>query len=334
MTKLAPITLTGRDGTRRLTIENPLFLAPMEGVTDPCFRRLVAARGGVGVLCTEFIRISQGILPLKILRQELGTWEEPCPIGLQFMAADTQFLAETVSRAHETRAQYVDLNFGCPVKRVFNKCAGSALLDHPDRMHAIVACTVQATPLPVTAKIRAGVTDHSKLKDIIQAVIDAGATMIAMHARLRSESYAMPAHWEWLSEAKQIINDYARQVPLIANGGIDVTDDIDRAIAATGCDGVMIGRAAIANPFIFRHYSLGEPARRSDMSAFVVDYWHAMNDGRPQKGGLGRIKQLLKYAKGDLLFSDDAERERLMRATDIQCIWDYLSQWTEIPSTA
>ncbi len=304
----------------------------MEGVTDPSFRQLVAARGGVGVLCTEFIRISQGHIPLKVLRRELGTWQEPCPIAVQFMAPSTDYLAESVALVEQTRAQYVDLNFGCPVKRVFNKCAGSALLDFPDRMFDIVKCAVEATGLPVTAKIRAGVNDTHLLKDVIHAVHSAGAALLAMHGRLRSESYAMDAHWEWLAEAQEYLLSFEKPIPFIANGGIDTCDDVDAVVKQTKCDGVMIGRGAIADPFIFRHYMCSEPATREEVCAFIVEYWQAINQGSQKKSGLGRIKQLLKYSVGNLLFDNEDQRQQLMRARDIETIWAYISGWTAIPA--
>ena len=326
MTTLNPVTIYGRNTDHSVTFPVPVFLAPMEGVTDPCFRRLVAKRGGVGGLCTEFIRISVASLPVKVMRRELGDWQEPCPIALQFMAAGTEHLAETIAHASATRTDWIDLNFGCPVKRVFNHCAGSALLDHPDTMYEIIRCAVEATELPVSAKIRAGVNDTSKLQDILHACVEAGACMITMHARLRVETYAMPAHWEWLAQARAILATRSRTVPLIANGAIDTAHDIDAVITQTNCDGVMIGRGAIANPFIFREYAGGAVATRQELVDFIIEYWQEMHLSNPKKAGLGRIKQLLKYSAGQLLFDDDGERERLLRARHIDEIWQYFAQ--------
>lgn len=326
MTPLSACTIYGRTQRKSVTFQAPIFLAPMEGVTDPCFRRLVAKRGGVGGLCTEFIRISVASLPSKVMRRELGTWQEPCPIALQFMAAGTEHLGETIEQASTTRTDWIDLNFGCPVKRVFNRCAGSALLDHPDAMFDIIRCAVSATELPVSAKIRAGVSDTCKLQDILHACVEAGACMITMHARLRVETYAMPAHWEWLAQAKEILASCSRQVPLIANGAIDTADDIDAVLAQTGCNGVMIGRGAIANPFIFREYAGGARATRQEIVDFIIEYWQEMQVSNPKKAGLGRIKQLLKYSAGNLLFDDDQDRAQLLRARHIDDIWDYFAQ--------
>ena len=323
MSQLKPFTLSGRNGTKQVHFESPIFLAPMEGVTDSCFRQLVAKRGGVGALCTEFIRISVDALPAKVMRRELGAWEEPCPIALQFMAAGTEHLAKTIQASGVTRADWIDLNFGCPVKRVFNRCAGSALLDHPDTMYDIVKCAVEATELPVSAKIRAGVNDTSKLAEILHACVEAGACMITMHARLRVHTYAMPAHWEWLAQAKEIIDNSSRPVPLIANGGVDRQSDINAVLKQTGCDGVMIGRGAIANPFIFREYAGGPQATRQEIVDFIIEYWQEMHLKNPKKAGLGRIKQLLKYSAGQVLFDDDADREQMLRARSIDEIWTF-----------
>ena len=296
----------------------------MEGVTDASFRGLVAQRGGVGLLCTEFIRISNAPLPKRILNKELGDERHACPIGLQLMAADTRHLSETIKHAEHTHAEFVDLNFGCPVKRVFSHCAGSALLDYPEKMHEIISCAVRSTKLPVTAKIRAGVKDRSLMSEVIDAIHEAGAQLITLHARLRTESYTMPAHWDWLSEAVEYTHKHAKPLPIIANGGIDDASDIDAVISQTGCAGVMIGRAAIANPFIFREYAGGSSASRNEMIHFVIDYWEAMNNGRVQRGGLGRIKQILKYAQGNLLFEDEETKLNNLRAQNIQDIWEYM----------
>lgn len=327
-----PIHLKAADGRQLLTIERPLFLAPMEGVTDPGFRRLVAERGGVGALCTEFIRISQAAIPPSVIERELGDWQEPCPIGVQFMAPGTDYLAESIAGIADTRAAFVDLNFGCPVKRVFNKCAGSALLDYPEQMEAIVRCAVDATDLPVTAKIRAGVHDPSRLHDIIDAVISGGAAMLCMHGRLRSESYAMPAHWDWLAEACARVKASNRPVPFIANGGVDTLADIDAVRKETACDGVMIGRGAIANPFVFRHYSGGPAASAEEMVAFIVDYWQAMQGPRASKNPLGRLKQLLKYNQCGILFDDEDQRRVLLRAQHIDEVWNFLSHFCDVPA--
>lgn len=325
---MKPIVLRGRDGHKQCHIENPLFLAPMEGVTDIAFRRCVAELGagaeGVGVMSTQFIRISGSVLPMKVFTRETGEGPDLCPLAVQLMTADINYVAEAVVSIEKTRAQYIDFNFGCPVKRVFNKCAGSAMLAFPQRMHDVIATAVAATQLPITAKIRAGIDDPYMLADILHAVADAGATMICIHARLRSESYAMPAHWEWIAQAVEILNSREVKIPLIGNGAVDKVEDIERMQQQTACDGVMIGRAALTNPFIFRQYAAvnndntnNNNVSKYEAAQFIADYWQQMSNTK--KAGLGKIKQLLKYYQAGNLF-DEQQRQLCLRSRSIETL--------------
>ncbi|NRA36934.1 MAG: tRNA-dihydrouridine synthase family protein [Planctomycetes bacterium] len=326
---MKPIVLYGKDGSKSCHIENPLFLAPMEGVTDIGFRQCVDACGGVGVMSTQFIRISGNALPKKVFQREIGDIVESCPLGVQLMAADTAYVAEAAGTVENTRAQFLDFNFGCPVKRVFNKCAGSAMLQYPQRMHDIVATAVAATQLPVTAKIRAGVEDPGLLAEILHALADAGATMICIHARLRIESYAMDAHWDWIAQAVEILDCRSEKIPLIGNGGVDTAEDIQRMHEHSQCAGVMIGRAALANPFIFSQYGhLREQISKPEAAQFIADYWAHMN--HPKKSGLGKIKQLLKYYQAGDLISDE-QRQTLLRASSMEVVANMLNPWLKQP---
>ena len=290
---LPALRLRGRDPRREVVFERAVLLAPMEGITDRCFRGMVLDLGSAGGACTEFQRISVSVLPRRLFRRELGDPPRAdVPVGVQIMAAGTEHLAPSVVHATLAGAPWIDLNFGCPVQRVFKKCAGSALLAHPDTLGAIVRTAVQATGVPVTAKIRAGVDDDALLDDVLDACADAGAAAVTLHARLRRHSYAEPARWEWIAHAADRL--HARGVALIGNGGIDAPGDVARMLAETGCDAVMIGRAAFADPWIFREAAGGAPASWAEAHGFATRYLDHLCPPGGAAAPIARFKQLLR----------------------------------------
>jgi tRNA-dihydrouridine synthase C len=297
----------------------------MEGVTDPVFRDLVIAQGGVGGASTEFLRISASALPAKVLRRHLGEPQDACPVGVQLMAPDTDHVAETVAAAERAGAAFLDLNFGCPAKVVFQKCAGSALLADPPLLGRIVAAAVGATSLPVTAKMRAGVDSPARMEDCLAAAAEAGAAAVCLHARLRTTSYEAPARWEWIAAAKAALRGLERRllrpIPLVGNGGADGPGDLARMRSETGCDGVMVGRGAIADPWVFAR-ALGRPAASAaEAAAFALEYGAAVEGRHGARAALMKLKQLLRYYRaGGLLEGPTgaAARRALLRAGSLE----------------
>ena len=263
----------------------------MEGITDPVFRSLVIAHGGVGGASTEFIRITVSPTPARICRKHLGEHAlvagHPAmvPTAVQLMAAGPEFVAASAANAELAGAAWIDLNFGCPAPVVFRKCAGSALLDHPKALAAITAAAVAGTSLPVSVKMRVGVTNDARLEENLLAAVEAGAAMVILHARLRTTAYHQPARWEWLARAAAVLKPHG--VPLIGNGGVDTATDAARMLDQTGCAGAMIGRAALADPWIFRAIAGGAPASPAEVRAFPRRYAAAIATGQavPPVGG-------------------------------------------------
>jgi tRNA-dihydrouridine synthase C len=308
--------LVARDGGRRVAFASPLLLAPMEGVTDRTFRDVVMDLGDVGGACTEFLRVSVSPLPTRILRRELGPPRTDAPVAVQLMAAGLEHLARTVVHAERAGAAWIDLNFGCPVPRVCGKGAGSALLADPLLVGRIVAEAVGATSLPVTAKIRAGVEDTSRLADVVDAVAEAGAAMLTVHGRRRVDRYSDPANWEWIASATARWRTRSAG-PVCGNGGVETPQDARRMLRETGCDLVMIGRGAIADPFVFRQFAGRPAATAAEAAAFVLRYADAIQPDAAARHGLGRIKMLLRhYSAGGLFDGREDEQLRLLRAAD------------------
>jgi tRNA-dihydrouridine synthase len=325
---------------RTVTFPSNALLAPMDGVTDPAFRGLVLGLGHAGGAVTEFVRITTGPMSAAVLRREIGPRVPGGPpVGLQVMAPGPEFLAETVVHAETAGADWVDLNFGCPVKRVFDKCAGSALLAHPDRLEEMVRCAAGASGLPVSAKVRAGIEDDSRLDEILHAVAAGGAAMVTLHARLRTDSYATPARWERIARAAALLRRDHPGVVLVGNGGVDRAEDGPRMMRETGCDAVMVGRAALADPWIFREMAGGAPASRAEAAAFAVRYLEAMGVPGSPRAGTGKAKQLVRWFRAGGLFEGrEGERRRLMVEAGGPAILDWfraagVSGSTRGPST-
>lgn len=300
-----------------LTLDPATYLAPMEGVTDRSFRGLVLEQnpGAVGAACTEFLRVAQHPIAAERIALELG---EPVPgvaVGVQLMGNDPAVVAETARRAVAVGAAFVDLNFGCPAPKVFQHCAGSALLGEPELLGALVRATVEAAGVPVTAKIRAGIDHDHEVEEIARRVEQAGAVLLTVHGRLRIEKYTQPTDWSRIRRTVAAVS-----IPVIGNGSAESPADIDRMLDETGCAGVMVGRAAIGNPWIFgawRARRLGEPEpARPDAIAWLREYEARMLAGGAQpRQALGRLKQAAKAmaAAGTLTVPD---RTRLLRSQD------------------
>ncbi len=310
--------------TRAVAIDPPVLLAPMEGITDRTFRGLIAPLGGLGAAVAEFIRITVAPTPARVCRRDLGP-ALGVPVAIQLMTPDDLHLAASVANAERAGAAWIDLNFGCPAPVVFSKCAGSALLAHPDRIARIVATAAGATGLPVTAKLRAGISSPQHLRELVSAAAEAGAAAVTLHARLRITSYDEPATWAWLVEAREALARCARPVPLIGNGGIETAADVARMRQETGVDAVMIGRAALADPFIFRQAAGGPPPDASEAAAWACAYLAAMGAGCP------KAKQLVRYWRCAGMLTDPAERQALLRGPTA-AISTWFAQYTPSPS--
>ncbi len=290
----------------------PNLLAPMEGVTEPCFRDLVLARNGadrLGGAFTEFVRVVRHPLPRRILREHLGEARFDAPVGIQLMGADVDALAETARRAGEVGAPLVDLNFGCPAKGAIAGCAGSAILREPKALETIVAACAKATAVPVTAKIRAGYDDDRLLEDLARAAEAGGAAMLTVHCRTRAEAYQDEVDWRRIARAVAVVT-----IPVCGNGGISGHGDLERMRAETGAALSMVGRGALADPWIFE----GKAVTDEDAAAFLLEYAARLLESRSAslRGASGRVKQLLRYwTAGGLV---DSDRESWMRESEAE----------------
>ena len=224
-------------------------LAPLAGATDSAFRRICAEYGASPVM-TEmvssdgFVRGRSNDKTARLLRFH----ETERPIGFQFFGADPSIMAEAVRKAQDRNPDFIDINAGCPVKKVASKGAGSALLRTPDILRQIVAAVVAVSSVPVTVKIRSG-WDHGSVNavEVAQICEDAGAQGIIVHPRTRSQGFGGESDWTVIRAVKEKVT-----IPVIGSGDIRTPADAQRMFEETGADGVMIGRAALTDPTLFR----------------------------------------------------------------------------------
>jgi tRNA-dihydrouridine synthase B len=234
------------------TLPNSLILAPMAGVTDQPFRQL-CKRMGAGLVVSEMVTSDVRLWNTRKSSLRMMHSGDPEPRSVQIAGGDPDMLAEAARRNVEMGAQIIDINMGCPAKKVCNKAAGSALLKDEQLVHDILHAVVGAVDVPVTLKIRTG-WDRSNKNGITVAKIaeEAGIVALAVHGRTRADLYTGDAEYETIAAIKQAVS-----IPVLANGDIDSPQKAKAVLAATGADGLLIGRAAQGRPWIFReieHY--------------------------------------------------------------------------------
>ncbi len=270
------------------------MLAPMEGVTDPAFREVMLELHGPNVLggaFTEFVVVSRGA-PVQehVLRKHLGRTDFGTPVGMQLMGPNPDTMAETARRVEALGVVPVlDINFGCPAKGALKSCAGSAALRDPRAMEAVVRKVADAvSAIPVTAKIRAGFDDADHVEDLSRAVEQGGAAMLTIHCRTRAEKYQDEVYWERIARAVSAVS-----IPVCGNGSVKTHADLERMRRETGCDYAMVGRGALADPWIFS----GEEVDRRRSFQFLCRYVEAMRTAGPghPPGLAARVKQLIRY---------------------------------------
>lgn len=283
-------------------------LAPMEGVIDALTRELLTELGGFDWSVTEFVRVTDARLPPRVFQRicpELdrnSRTPSGTPVYLQLLGAQPDKLGENARVAAALGAPVIDMNFGCPAKTVNRHDGGAALLRTPERVYRAVQGVygaLEGTDVPVTAKLRLGFEDKTLALECARAAEDGGARRLVVHARTRREGYRPPAHWEWVSRIREQAG-----VPVVVNGDIWTLEAYWQAREVSGCQDVMLGRAALADPWLakrIRHWQLtGErlpDTRWQDRSALLAAYVQRIDPALPSKVVVSLLKQWLNIMR-------------------------------------
>ncbi len=271
-------------------------LAPMSGVTDTVFRRFIREMGGCGLIMTEFTS-ADGLLRDKRVRgRYLHFYDDEHPISAQLFGSAPQVLADAARMVEDLGFDLVDLNLGCPAKKVVKCNGGSGLLRDLPRIAKIFETVRAAVRIPFTVKFRAGWNDQEIVcVELARLAESCGLAAVALHARTREQGYAGTACWEWIAAVKQAI-----RIPVIGNGDIRTPEDAAAMVAQTGCDAVMIGRTAASNPWIFRQiaqYEAGgsyEQPSEADRYRMIRTYFRMLIEEQ-MPGAAGKMKQFASW---------------------------------------
>lgn len=234
--------------------ERPVFLAPMEDVTDPAFR-LMCKKFGADMVYTEFVSSDALIRSVNKTTQKLTICDEERPVAIQIYGKDTAAMVDAARIVEEARPDILDINFGCPVKKVAGKGAGAGMLQNIPKMLEITRAVVDALKIPVTVKTRLGWdADHKIIVDLAEQLQDCGIAALAIHGRTRAQMYTGEADWTLIGEVK---NNPRMHIPIIGNGDVTSAVRAKECFDRYGVDAIMIGRGSIGRPWIFRevkHY--------------------------------------------------------------------------------
>ncbi len=227
----------------------PLFLAPMEDVSDPPFR-VLCKRFGADMLYTEFISSGGLVHDSEDAAQKLDIYEQERPVGIQIFGGNVEQVRQAAKLVDRAGADVIDINFGCPVRKVVCKDGGAGILRNLPKMERITEAVLEGATRPVTVKTRLGWNDDSiKILEVARRLEALGIRALAVHARTRAQMYKGEARWPWL---RRIREEGLKDIPLIGNGDALTPEKVKAMFDETGVDGVMIGRGAIGNPWIFR----------------------------------------------------------------------------------
>ena len=281
-----------------------ILLAPMEGLLDFVLRDILTRAGGIDRCVSEFIRITDQLLPERVFTRivpELHNGSRTLagvPVRAQLLGSDPVCLAENAARLATLGPAGIDLNFGCPAKVVNRHGGGAALLDEPETIAAIVAAVRRAVPahMPVSAKMRLGFNDDAKAVACAQAIASSGADELVVHARTKLQAYRPPAFWERIADIRAAVT-----IPLVANGEIWTVEDARLCRQASGCQMLMLGRGAVADPGLamaIRGSASGQAGLSWEaLLPLIAQFWQLVCTRLDAKARPGRLKQWLNFLR-------------------------------------
>lgn len=305
----------------------PLILAPMEDVTDSPFR-IICRHYGADVLVTEFIAAEGLIREAEKSRNKMRFEPEERPIGIQIFGDNVESMMKAAEVAEAACPDFIDLNFGCPVRKIVMKGGGAALLQDIPKMIRMTEAVVRSTSLPVTVKTRLGWDEaHKEIVDIAERLQDVGISAIAIHGRTRAQLYGGEADWTLIGEVK---NNPRMKIPVFGNGDVDSGPKAEEMKNRFGVDGILIGRAATGNPWIFREikawlsdHTIPSPPSVAERIAIVRQHLAASIPYKGERATLFEIRKLYSgYFRGIPDFK--THRMKMVTAPDIDSVLDIL----------
>jgi nifR3 family TIM-barrel protein len=315
---------------RNIEIDPPLILSPMAGVTDYSFRRLLKRRGGVGLTVSEFVSVEGLTRHNPKSKRQMRFWEEERPFAVQIFGGQWERMAMAAEMAQEVGADILDVNCGCPAPKVVKHGGGSGLLRDLPRLEKILTEIKKTISIPLTLKLRAGFTDSTiNCVEASKMAEACGVEHIALHGRTKEQGYKGLANWELVREVKKAVS-----VPVSGSGDVVTIEGALQKWRETGCDGILIGRGAMQNPWIFRQIedvTAGrEPYQPSliEKQEVLLEYFEMLREDMPELAALGKMKQLAgQFTKG--LTGGAQFRQTLYHSHSAEEILDNIASYFE-----
>jgi nifR3 family TIM-barrel protein len=315
---------------RDIEINPPLVLSPMAGVTDISFRRLLKRRGGVGLTVSEFISVEGLTRNNPKSKRQMRFFEEERPFAVQIFGGQPERMRMAAEMAEEVGADILDINCGCPAPKVVKHGGGSGLLRDYPRLETILKEIKKAITIPLTIKIRAGYYDNNiNALETAKLAEACGVEHIALHGRTKEQGYKGRANWDLVRQIKETVS-----VPVSGSGDVVSVQDAFERWRETGCDGVLIGRGAMANPWIFRQVEDALAGREvfeptlEDKRAVLLEYFDMLREDMPELPAIGRMKQLAgQFTRG--LQGGAAFRTSIYHSHSVNDILDRIAEYFE-----
>src|SRR5215216_1147478 len=315
---------------RNVEISPPLVLSPMAGVTDVPFRALLKRRGGIGLTVSEFISVEGLTRHNPKAKRQMRFYEEERPFAVQIFGGQVERMRIAAEMAEEIGADILDINCGCPAPKVVKHGGGSGLLRDHSRLETILKEIKQAIKIPLTIKIRAGFYDHTiNAVETARLAEACGVEHIALHGRTKEQGYKGFANWDLVRQIKEVVG-----VPVSGSGDVVTPEQAFARWRETNCDGILIGRGAMANPWIFRQIEDLLAGRQpfeptlADKRAVLLEYFDLLRADMPEFAAVGRMKQLAgQFTKG--LAGGARFRQVIYHAHEVKEVLDRIEDYFE-----